>query len=278
MVTRTDYNKIAVKAAYSVLIEVVRVLGEYRENIVLIGGWVPQFLFQHKSEFHTGSIDVDLALDHKRIGDEAYKGIHDLLLERKYKQGKQPFIFHRSVNIEGTEVSVQVDLLSGEYEGTGKSHRHQKVQEIRARKVRGCDLAFDDPIEVTIEGNLPGGAKDSAIIRVASIVPFLIMKAIVLDDRLKEKDAYDIYYCLKQYSDKLDDLVAEFRPHLKNGLIQEGLAKLAKNFASVEHTGPKFVGAFEEITDEEDRIQMERDAFERVNYLLRELDLGFSQK
>ncbi len=139
MVTKTDYNQIAVKAAYSVLIEVVRVLGEYKDNIVLIGGWVPQFLFQNQSELHTGSIDVDLALDHKRISDEGYRGIHDLLLERKYKQGKQPFIFHRTVNIEGTKVSVQVDLLSGEYEGTGKSHRHQRVQEIRARKVRGCD-------------------------------------------------------------------------------------------------------------------------------------------
>jgi len=273
VVTRTDYNQIAVKAAYSVLIEVVRILGEYRDNIVLIGGWVPQLLFQKKGEWHTGSIDVDLALDHRRITDEVYKGIHGLLLERKYKQGKQPFIFHRTVNIEGTDVKVQIDLLSGEYEGTGRSHRHQRVQEIRARKVRGCDLAFDDPIEVTIEGNLPCGAKDSAIIRVASIVPFLIMKAIVLDERMKEKDAYDIYYCLKQYSDSLDDLVAEFRPHLKNGLIQEGLAKLAKNFASEKHTGPKFVTAFEEITDEEDRIQMERDAFERANYLLQELGI-----
>ena len=47
MVTRTDYNQIAVNAAYSVLIEIVRVLGEYRDNIVLIGGWVPQFLFQN---------------------------------------------------------------------------------------------------------------------------------------------------------------------------------------------------------------------------------------
>jgi hypothetical protein len=273
VVTKTDYNQIAVKAAYSVLIEIVRILGDYKDNIVLIGGWVPQFLFQNKGESHTGSIDVDLALDHKRITDDAYKSIHDLLLERKYKQGKQPFIFHRTVNIEGITIKVQIDLLSGEYEGTGKSHRHQRVQVMRARKVRGCDLAFDDPIEVTIEGVLPSGAIDSATIRVASIVPFLIMKAIVLDERMKEKDAYDIYYCLKQYSDKLDDLVAEFRPHLKNGLVQEGLAKLAKNFKSEEYTGPKFVTAFEEITDEEDRIQMERDAFERVNYLLQELGI-----
>ena len=128
MVTKTDYNQIAVKAAYSVLIEIVRVLGEYRDYIVLIGGWVPQFLFQNESEMHTGSIDVDLALDHKRITAEAYKSIHNLLLESKYEQGNQPFIFHRTVNIEGTEVRVQVDLLSGEYEGTGKSHRHHPPQ------------------------------------------------------------------------------------------------------------------------------------------------------
>ena len=124
-----------------------------------------------------------------------------------------------------------------------------------------------------IEGNLPGGAKDSVVLKVASIVSFLIMKAIVLDDRLKEKDAYDIYYCFKQYSDKLDDLVAEFEPQLKNSLIQEGLAKLAKNFKTVDHTGPQFVAAFEEVTDEEDRTLMERDAFERVNYLLQKLGI-----
>jgi len=273
VVTRTDYNQIAVNAAYSVLIEIIRVLGEYRDNIVLIGGWVPQILFQNKGELHTGSIDIDLALDHRQVTDEGYKGIHVLLMDRGYRQGKQPFIFHRTVKIEGVEVSVQVDLLSGEYEGTGKSHRHQKIQEIRTRKVRGCDLAFNNPIELMIEGNLPGGAKDSVVLKVASIVSFLIMKAIVLDDRLKEKDAYDIYYCFKQYSDKLDDLVAEFEPQLKNSLIQEGLAKLAKNFKTVDHTGPKFVAAFEEVTDEEDRTLMERDAFERVNYLLQKLGI-----
>lgn len=30
------------------------------------------------------------------------------------------------------------------------------------------------------------------------------MKSILLEDRMKEKDAYDTYYCLKQYSDRLD--------------------------------------------------------------------------
>jgi predicted nucleotidyltransferase len=271
MVTRTDYNEVEVKAAYSVLIEIIRLLGEYRDKIVLVGGWVPQILFHNEDEMHTGSIDVDLALDHQRISDEGYKSIHELLLNRGYRQGKQPFIFHRTVNINNIEVNVQVDLLSGEYEGTGRSHRHQRIQKIHARKARGCDLAFNDPIELTIEGTLPNGAKDSVTIKVASIVPFIVMKAIVLDERLKEKDAYDIYYCLRQYSDRLEELVAEFKPHLENGLIKEGLEKLTKNFSSIDHIGPKFVADFEEVTDPEERELIERDAFERVRYLVNEL-------
>ena len=67
--------------------------------------------------------------------------------------------------------------------------------------------------------------------------------------------------------------MVEFEPHLKNSLIQEGLAKLAKNFETMDHTGPKFVAAFEEVTDEEDRALVERDAFERVNYLLQKLGI-----
>ncbi len=42
MVVKTDYSKALVNAAHSVLIELMRILGEYRDDIVLIGGWVPQ--------------------------------------------------------------------------------------------------------------------------------------------------------------------------------------------------------------------------------------------
>ena len=37
---------------------------------------------------------------------------------------------------------------------------------------------------------------DKGAIRVASIVPFLVMKGMALADRLKEKDAYDIVFCV----------------------------------------------------------------------------------
>jgi hypothetical protein len=49
------------------------------------------------------------------------------------------------------------------------------------------------------------------------------MKGMALDDRLKEKDAWDIYYCLLAYPGGIGALVEEFRPHLSHGLVQEGL-------------------------------------------------------
>lgn len=273
MVTRGDYSDESVEAAHSVLIELMHLLGEYKDNIVLIGGWVPEILLSSQGKPHIGSIDVDLALNHQEIREDGYKMIQELLLKRGYRQGKQPFIFHRSVKLKGKEIQVQVDLLSGEYEGTSKRHRHQKIQDIQARKVRGCDLAFEMYREVNIKGELPGGGKDSVTIRVASLVPFLVMKGMALDERLKEKDAWDIYYCMLNYPGGIDALAEEFRPHILHGLVREGLKKIAKHFASENNLGPKFVVDFEEVDDPEEKERIKRDAYERVNAFLKKLGI-----
>jgi len=219
MVTRKDYTEDAIHAARSVLIELVHLLGEYRDDIVLIGGWVPELLLSNKDRPHVGITDVDIALNHRTLGEQGYRTIQELLLSRGYQQGDQPYIFLKSVRLRDKEIDVQVDLLAGEYEGTGRAHRHQRIQGIFARKVRGCDLAFKMASKVSIDGMLPDGEKDSVTIRVASVVPFLLMKGIALNERLKEKAAYDIYYCLRNYPGGLDALVEEFRPHVNHGLV-----------------------------------------------------------
>ncbi len=273
MVTRRDYTAEGVQAARSVLIELVHILGEYKDDMVLIGGWIPEVLLPHQSGPHVGSMDVDLALNHKKLRDEAYKMIQDLLTSRGYQQGEQPFIFYRNLKVGDHEVKVQVDLLAGEYEGTSKSHRHQKVQGIHARKVRGCDLAFEMSQEIKIKGTLPNGAHDAVNVRVASIVPFFVMKGMAMETRMKEKDAWDIYYCLLNYPGGIDALVEEFRPHLHHGLIKEGLQKIAEKFSSAKDFGPKSVADFEETDDPEEQDRIQRDAYERANALLDKLGI-----
>ena len=81
-------------------------------------------------------------LDFQKISNNTYNTILQILESRGYKKGEtQPFIFYRTIrNEDGRNITVEVDLLAGEYGGTSKSHRTQLIQDVRARKVRGCDL------------------------------------------------------------------------------------------------------------------------------------------
>ena len=274
MVTQKDYGPAEVEAARTVMLELVGVLGEYRDSIVVVGGWVPALLIPQTKRPHVGSIDVDLALDHRGLKEPGYRTICQLLESRQYRQDpKQPFIFWRTVRIGELDINVEVDLLAGEYEGTGKSHRTQVVQDVRARKARGCEVAFQLTEEILIEGSLPGGIKDSARVRIASIVPFLAMKGTALADRQKEKDAWDIYYCVRFYPGGVENLIEVCRPHINNHLVREGFDHIAAKFASPDHTGPTFVADFEEISDREARGLLKRDAYERVQSLLKGLGL-----
>jgi len=229
---------------------------------------VPELLLHSDAPHHIGSLDVDLALDHRTLKEAGYRSIMQLLLSRGYLQGSQPFIFFRDVTVDNRVIRVQVDFLAGEYAGSSKPHRTQRVQDMQPRKARGCDLAFEMPIEVTLQGVLPNGAMDSALLRVASIVPFIIMKGFALGNRLKEKDAYDIYYSVAHYPGGLDALVGAFTPYQRNRLVRESLGIIAEKFASPEHIGPRFVVDFEEVIDPVERGLLQRDAFERVQYLL----------
>jgi hypothetical protein len=274
MVTRTDYNEILVKAAKSVMLELIRMLGEYRDEMIIVGGWVPALLLPSSAEGHVGSIDIDIALDHRKVNEDAYKTIKALLESRGYRvDEEQPFIFYRNVTIEGQDITVEVDFLAGEYAGTGKKHRTQTIQDIRARKTRGCEIAFELNEELTIEGILPNGALDSVRVRVAAIVPFIVMKSMAIAGRLKEKDPYDIYYCMKHYPGGLDALIIKFRPYISNRLVIEGLQNLSEKFTSVNHYGPKAIADFNSITDKDERDSIQRDAFEHVDYFLKGLKI-----
>jgi len=270
MVSISNYGEREVTACKSVLLELVHLLRGIEDHMVIIGGWTPTFLLPQSDDPHVGSLDIDVALNFSGIPDHTYQTILEAFLRQGYRQDdKQPFRFFRTVAIEGgMPVDVEVDLMAGEYGGTGKGHRTQKVQDVRARKARGCDLAFESPITVTLEGKLPGGGKDKVSLRIAGIVPFLVMKGMSLHDRMKEKDAYDIYYCVEHYPDGVEGLSREFKPYLKNKLVVEGLGKIRSKFASIGHIGPKWVAVFLEVENKEDRDIVMRRAYEKAKDFL----------
>lgn len=277
MVTKSDYTEQDIQACYSVLLELMTVFGEFRDNIVIVGGSVPLLLFPGSEEKHVGTIDIDIAFNFKKIGMDTYNTILKILKEKGYyqKEGTQPFIFYRDIVDDKSEtITIEVDLLTCEYGGTGKGRRHQNIQDIKARKVRGCDLVFDNSVKVKINGKLPGGAQNHATVNVSSVGPFLAMKGMAIWDRQKEKDAYDIWYCCKNFPGGIDFLVQEISPLKENKLAKEGFGKIRGKFLDVNSIGPNWVADFLEISNLEERERIKREAFELVKYLLDKLNIS----
>ena len=160
----------------SVYLELMTVLGAYRDALVLVGGWAPYFILQcfgHADDAfrHVGSVDIDLAIDHRQVSPAQYAPILARLEQRGYAQrwdreGQTiPFSFERTVSSAAGEAVIQVDFLADEYEGTGRRHRHQRVQqELLARKARGCDVVFDHCFEYEVRGALPDGSENAVTV------------------------------------------------------------------------------------------------------------------
>ncbi len=102
------------------------------------------------------------------------------------------------------------------------------------------------------------------------------MKGMAMDARIKEKDAWDIYYCVLNYPGGLNALAGEFKPYLHHGLVREGLQKIAAKFSSEKDFGPTSVAEFEGIDAPEERERIQRDAYERVNALLQKLEISMT--
>lgn len=274
MVTKHDYAKSEVDACLSALVELMTVLGEFREHTVLTGGWIPYFLLKESQQEHVGSLDIDVALDFQKISDDSYHTILQALKNRGYKQGNQPFIFYRTITAEdGRNITVEIDLLADEYGGTGKSHRTQSVQDVRARKARGCDLVFSHNRLLAVSGKMPDGSQNEVTVKIADIVPFIVMKGMSMWERYKEKDAYDVYFTILHYPGGIEELAKVFEPFKRNKLVLEGLGKIKAKFEDIDAPGPIWVINFLDTDDDEESERIKRDAYERVNAFLNSLNV-----
>ena len=247
MVTQGDYDPELVRAARSVLLELMRGLERYRDDLVLVGGSVPEFLCPEAEDPYVGSVDVDFAFNH--LAENQYPAIKKVLLDLGYRQGEREDRFYRELPGSSTVLKVPVDFLRGQ----------------------DVDLLFAHPLQQEIHGRLPEGGAEAVVVQVASVVPFLVLKALALDERGKAKDAWDIYYCLKNYPGGVEELVRLFHSYHGQHSVKIGLQFMKNHFASLHGLGPNQVVHFQEVSDAEEEARVRRDAYERVQYLLRQL-------
>ena len=97
-----------------------------------------------------------------------------------------------------------------------------------------------------------------------------------IEGRYKQKDAYDIYYCVRNYPGGPEALAAACRPLLEHASGVAGFAFIAGKFDTPDGFGPTCVRRFVEDTKllgERSPEQWQQDAFGQVDAWLRAVGL-----
>ncbi len=118
----------------------------------------------------------------------------------------------RSLMDVGNAVVVAVDLLCDDSPDTqSRVIPLPGERRLSALKLPGANLVALDSVEVRLTAELlTNGAIATETVQIANVVPFLVLKALAYEERVEEKDAHDLLYCLMYYRSGPSDVAREF--------------------------------------------------------------------
>jgi hypothetical protein len=274
-----DYDERTTSAVKAVLIEIGQILGSYKGKFAVVGGAVPWLLLENEDMHHVGTLDIDLGLDAEALDDGEYADLVGSLMGHGYQQREKLRRFQLVRQIEGSDggppIDVIVDFLMPK-DAVIVKNKPPLVDKFAVQRASGAELALQFHELVAISGTMPGGGTNTIEIAVCSIPALLAMKGHAIEGRLKQKDAYDIYYCVRNYPDGVDALAKACRPLLDHKAGLAGYQFIARKFESLDGFGPTCVRKFVEesqVLNDRSPDQWQVDAFGQVDAWLRALGL-----
>ncbi len=274
-----QYDDRTTAAVKSVLVEIGQILGSFKGKYAVIGGAVPWLLLDNLEMPHVGTIDVDLSLDAEALGGGEYVRLVEALMSNGYDQNKGLKKFQLVRNIPAADgaspVGIIVDFLMPR---DAKIDRNQPpiLDDFAVQRADGADLAMHFNQLVAVRGCMPKGGINTVEIAVCSIPALLAMKGHAIQRRYKQKDAYDIYYCVRNYPSGIDALAADCGALLALPSGAEGYGFINEKFNTPEGFGPICVKNFvaeSNILGGRTEEQWQLDAFGQVDEWMRKLGL-----
>lgn len=212
-------------------------IGSYHEDLVLVGGLVPQYLCRHPVSASAlprpGTLDVDLGIALGATAGQYGSLSADLKAQGFRPSEKFPTRFEKQIGIYPVYIDFLVERMPAT-QGTAM------VDDIPANILPGIDRALATARLVTISGTDLFGAQQKLTVRVCEAGTFLVLKLRAFARRQQPKDAFDIVYTLMHYDHGLGVATAAFAEEggAKNPAFAEALECLKSQFQSENAPGP----------------------------------------
>lgn len=206
-----------IKGVAAQLLRTLAALGEYVQDIVLVGGWVTHiYALTWPSEeriLERRTFDVDAAVG-GRLPVRGQSRLDSRLEAQGYTvrlggtSGPAAQIFENPENEDLLDIEFLLPL-------TGPSQRQTlEIQKgVVAEALRYLNILLDNVMEVYTSGELPGGDVVTLPIRVPTQGAFIYHRGLAFvertDRRMQAKDLYYIFETWMNYPERRDNIVRE---------------------------------------------------------------------
>jgi hypothetical protein len=274
-----EYENRTTEAVKSVLVEIGQILGSFHGKYAVIGGAVPWLLLDNHEMPHVGTLDVDLGLDAEALGEGEYARLVETLMGHEYKQSGElrKFQLVRTITPAdgGNSIEVIVDFLMPK-DAVIEKNKPPIVEDFAVQRADAADLALHFNEMVAVRAAMLNGGTNQVEIAVCSIPALLAMNGYAVNGRYKQKDSYDIYYCVRNYPGGIARLAEDCRPLLEHKSGAQGYGFVNEKFGILDGFGPTCVRRFVEeskILGDRTPEQWQQDAFGQVDKWLRAFGL-----
>lgn len=252
LATIASYTPEAQRLIRTACLTVAGVLGDCMDDITVVGGLVPSLIVDQArlpegARPHPGTLDLDLALQLAVLEAEGYKTISERLRSAGFEPDRNPAgnaTVQRWVVPTGTAELVTVDFLippAGESKSRGIFNLERDFGAVIAQ---GLDLAFHDRVMHRLDGLNARGDRVTREVRVCGPGALVVLKALACRGREKPKDAFDLFYVLRNFGAGPTDVAARLRPWSADPAVARAREILAADFADVTREGPRRVARF----------------------------------
>jgi hypothetical protein len=226
-------------------------LGDLMDDLVVVGGLVPSLLVDQKAgaatfEPHVGTMDLDIGLAAALLDQGRYREFSERLRRSGFApdQNEAGRPTWQRWQFEAHE-KVTIDFLMPptSSEDRGGSLRNLEP-DFAAVIAPGLQLAFRDRRRLSLSGRTIVGEEATREIWVCGPGAFVVLKALAFDLRGENKDAYDLFYVLRDYGASLEDVARHMRPLLEDENTTKAIEILRRDFLRENGVGPRRVAEF----------------------------------
>jgi hypothetical protein len=221
------------------------------EDIVVVGGLVPSLLIDQGelpdgAEPHVGTTDLDIGLTLSLFEEARYREISERLRRAQFEpdvnQGGRP-TNQRWVDTVGGKVTIDF-LIPPSRPGDEGGQLRNLEHDFAALITPGLDLAFRDRQRSTLAEKTSAGEPAVREVWICGAGAYIVLKALATERRGEDKDAYDLYYVIRNFGSGPADVADRLRPFAGDENCDAAVEILRRDFAEIDAIGPRRVAAF----------------------------------